>query len=68
MAELLERVKLNLLVNGNGIVENFKNNSLFFYEKYNQSSPDCQSINISDIYPGGFYFFHYLDDSNWMKY
>ena len=26
MAELLERVKLNLLVNGNGIVENFKNN------------------------------------------
>jgi len=68
MAELLERVKLNLLVNGNGIVENFKNNSLFFYEKYNQSSKDVQSINVKDIYPGGFYFFTYLDDSNWMKY
>ena len=26
---LLERVKLSLLYNGNGIVENFKNNSLF---------------------------------------
>ncbi len=68
MAELLERVKLNLLVNGNGIVENFKNNSLFFYEKYNQSSKDVQSINVKDIYPGGFYFFHYKDDSNWMKF
>jgi hypothetical protein len=68
MAELLERVKINLLVNGDGIVENFKNNSLFFYEKYNQSSKDVLSINIRDIYPGSFYFFHYLDDSNWMKY
>jgi hypothetical protein len=68
MAELLERVKLNLLVNGNGIVENFKNNSLFFYEKYQKSDKDVLSINISDIYPGGFYFFTYLDDSNWMKY
>lgn len=68
MAELLERVKLNLLVNGNGIVENFKNNSLFFYEKYNQSTPDVLAISTTDIYPGGFYFFHYLDDSNWMKY
>jgi hypothetical protein len=68
MAELLERVKLNLLVNGNGVVENFKNNSLFFYEKYNQSSPDVEAISVTNISPGGFYFFHYLDDSNWMKY
>jgi hypothetical protein len=68
MAELLERVKLSLLYNGNGIVDNFKNNSLFFYEKYNKSDKDVESINIKDIYPGGFYFFHYKDDSNWMKY
>src|SRR6476620_869165 len=68
MAELLERVNLNLLTNGNGIPDNFKNNSLFFYEKYNQSSKDVQSISVKDIYPGGFYFFHYMDDSNWMKY
>jgi hypothetical protein len=65
---LLERVKLSLLYYGNGIVENFKNNSLFFYEKYKNSDKDVESINIKDIYPGGFYFFHYKDDSNWMKY
>lgn len=68
MGELAERVKLSLLVNGNGIPDNFKNNSLFFYEKYNKSDSDVESKSISDIYPGGFYHFHYLDDSNWMKY
>ena len=68
MAELLERVKLSLLVNGNGIVENFKNNSLFFYDKYRKSDKDVESINIRDIYPGGFYFFTYKDDSNWMRF
>lgn len=68
MGELLERVKLNLLVNGNGIVENFKNNSLYFYEKYQKSDKDVQSINIKDMYPGAFYFLHYLDDSNWLKF
>jgi hypothetical protein len=68
MAELLERVKLNLLYNGDGIADNFKNNSLFFYEKYRNSDKDVTTINIKDIYPGGFYFFHYKDDSNWMKY
>jgi hypothetical protein len=34
MAELMERVKLSLLYNGNGIPDNFKNNFLFFYDKY----------------------------------
>jgi hypothetical protein len=68
MAELLERIKLSLLYNGNGIVENFKNNSDFFYEKYQKSDKYVESINIKDVYPGGFYFFHYKDDSNWMKY
>ncbi len=68
MAELMERVKLSLLYNGNGVPDNFKNNSLFFYEKYKHSTKDVESINVKDIYPGGFYFLHYKDDSNWMKY
>ena len=68
MAELIERVKLSLLANGDGIPENFKNNSLFFYDKYQKSAKDVESVNITDIYPGGFYFFHYRDDSNWMKF
>lgn len=64
MSELLERVKLNLLYNGNGIEDNFKKNCMFFYDKYQKSDKDVTSINISDIYPGGFYFLHYKDDSN----
>lgn len=67
MSELSERVKLSLLVYGNGVVENFKNNSLYFYELYGKSTPEFTNISISNIFPGGFYFFHYLDDSNWMK-
>jgi len=68
MGELAERVKLSLLVNGNGIPDNFKNNSLFFYNKYQQSDNLVQNVTVKDIYPGGFYHFHYLDDSNWMQY
>lgn len=68
MGELAERVKINLLVNGNGIPDNFKNNSLFFYNKYNKSDEFVTSVSVNDILSGGFYFFHYLDESNWMKY
>ena len=68
MGELSERVKLSLLVNGNGIPDNFKNNSLYFYNKYQQSDEMIKNVTINDIYPGAFYHFHYLDDSNWMKY
>lgn len=68
MAELLERVKLNLLVNGNGIADNYKNNSLFFYDKYQKSDKDVRSMRGGEMQLGGFYFLHYQDDSNWMKY
>ncbi len=68
MGELAERVKINLLVNGNGIPDNFKNNSLFFYDKYNKSDDLVTSVSVNDIVSGGFYFLHYLDESNWMKY
>lgn len=68
MGELLERVKLNLLVYGNGIEQNFKTNSIFFAEKYSKSDKLIKAVSISDIKPGRFHFLHYLDDSNWMKY
>jgi hypothetical protein len=68
MAELLERVKLSNLVYGDGIVENYKNNSIYFYNKYSKSDDEVQSIQVGDIQIGRFYFLHYKDDSNWVKY
>lgn len=68
MSELLERVKLNNLVYGNGIVENFKNNSLYFYKKYQQSDNEVTSLNVGSMQLGRFYHLHYLDDSNWIRY
>jgi len=68
MGLLSEKIKLALLVNGNDLVDNFKNNSLFFYDKYSKSDEHVKNINIGDLYPGNFYFLHYQDPSNWMKY
>jgi hypothetical protein len=68
MSELLERVKLNNLVYGNGIAENYKNNSLYFYNKYSKSDSEVTSMNVGKMQIGGFYHLHYLDDSNWLKY
>ena len=60
--------KINDLNTSNGdIVTNFKDNSLFFYEKYSKSDDMVKSISVSDMQLGGFYFIHYRDDSNWMK-
>lgn len=60
--------KINDLNTSNGdIVNNFKDNSLFFYEKYSKSDDMVKSISVSDMQLGGFYFIHYRDDSNWMK-
>lgn len=67
MGALVERIKLSLLVHGNGIVENFKNNSYDLYQMYQKSSDDVKNIRIEQIQKGGFYFLHYHDQSNWMK-
>ena len=68
MGDLLERVKLSRLVYGNGEAENFKNNSLFFYESYKSSSAEVMPVPVGKIEIGSFFFLHYRDDSNWMKY
>jgi hypothetical protein len=67
MGDLYERVKLSLLVHGNGIEDNFRNNSLFLYEKYQQSDDLVKNMPVKNIKEGNFYFLHYKDDSNWMK-
>ena len=68
MGELIERIKLNNLVYGSSIVDCFKNNSLFFYDKYRKSDKDVTNVPISRMKSGHFYFLHYKDDSNWMQY
>ena len=68
MSELLERVKSSLLVNGDGVVDNFKNNSIYFVKKYAKSDELVKNIAVKNIFPGGFYFFQYADNSNWMRY
>ena len=68
MGHLLELVKLNLLEHGNDEVENFKNNTLFFAQKYKKPDESVKVVRLGDIKPGGFYFLHYLDDSKWIQY
>jgi hypothetical protein len=67
MGSLVDRVKLSRLLHGSDIVDYYKNNTLYMYEKYLQSDDDCKLIEKSDISTGGFYHLHYLDDSNWMR-
>lgn len=68
MGALQERIDLNQKVFGTDIVDFYKNNTLFMYEKYSKSDDMCESVSISDISVGNFYFLHYHDPSNWMKY
>jgi hypothetical protein len=65
---LSELVKVNVKAYGNDVVDTFKNNSLYFLDLYNKSIDDFKTVSTKDVFPGGFYFLHYHDDSNWMKY
>ena len=67
MGLLDDRVKLSLLVNGNGLPDNYKNNSLYLMEKITKSDKEYTAINVSDIDTGNFYFMQYKDPSNWMQ-
>ena len=55
MGALKERVKLNRLVFGQDIVDYYRNNTKFMYEKYSESNIDCESISKEDIQVGRFY-------------
>lgn len=68
MGELVERVKLSLLTHGNGEVDNFIKNSDWFVGKYRKTDDDVNAITLNKINIGGFYFLHYNDKSNWMRF
>lgn len=68
MGELLERSNLGELVHGSGLFENYKNNSLFFFNRYKESDEFIKNIQPGSLQIGGFYFLEYMDDSNWMKF
>ena len=55
-------------MNGTDLVDYYRNNTLFMYDKYSKSESDCEAISKEDIREGGFYFLYYMDDSNWMRY
>ncbi len=67
MGLLDDRVKLSLLVNGNGLPDNYKNNALYLMEKITKSDKEYTAINVTDIKVGSFCFIQYQDPSNWMK-
>lgn len=67
MGFFIEKSKLSVLVNGNGLAENFKENSIELAEAYSKSSKDIKNIPIKNIIPGGFYHLQSVNDSNWMR-
>lgn len=68
MGPLQERVNLSQKVYGTDIVDFFKKNSIYMVDKYSKSDEMCEAIPISDISMGRFYFLHYEDPSNWMRF
>ncbi len=68
MGALQERVNLNQKVFGTDMVDFFKKNSIYMIDKYSKSDDMCESVPLGDISMGRFYFFHYEDPSNWMRY
>ncbi len=68
MGSLQDRVNLSQKVYGTDIVDFFKKNSIYMVDKYSKSDDMCEAIPTSNISMGRFYFFHYEDPSNWMRY
>jgi len=68
MGALQDRIDLNQKVFGKNIIDFYKNNVAFMVDKYSKSDDMCTAISVRDISPGRFYFFHYDDPSNWVKY
>ena len=67
MGVLNELVNYQVKVEGGDKASNFKINCLYFFNKYRKSDKFVERIPVAKIRTGGFYFLHYLDDSNWIK-
>ena len=67
MGYLIEKTDLKLLVNGDGLAENFKKNSIELVGMYSKSSDDVQNVRIANIKSGGFYHLTCVNESNWMR-
>lgn len=50
------------------IPEDYKKNTMFFYDAYQKTSKDVTNLNVGQMQLGAFYFLQYQDDSNWMQY
>lgn len=50
------------------IAEDYKKNTMFFYDSYQKTSKEVTNINVGQMQLGAFYFLQYQDDSNWMQY
>ncbi len=68
MGALQERIDLNQKVFGTDKVDFYKKNVIYMVDKYSKSDDMCLAISTTDISIGKFYFFHYEDPSNWMRY
>ena len=64
MGEILKKIKEE----NKNTAQYYKDNTMFFFEKYKTSSKEILSLPVGKMQLGAFYFIHYLDDSNWMKY
>ena len=65
--QLIDRIGLRMLVDGDGLADNYKNNTLYFYNKYKNSDDLVTAIGLKDIKKGYFYHIEYKDNSNWMQ-
>lgn len=68
MGILLDKVEKDNNLKRVSIPDAYKENSAFFYNKYQGSDKEVQNTPFREISFGGFYFFHYRDESNWMGY
>lgn len=63
MSKFIDNYNTSLTLHGDGLVDNYRNNTMFFYNQYMKSSNDILSIKMEQMHIGYFYFIHYrIDD------